>query len=108
MEKRRLELDGPGYSYPRSDEERVHDQRQGELLLAALRRAAARSAVLVVHEPAPELAHENLASVLESGDVLGTPFALARDLRDAPTVAELIVERGPAHWQEAVVLGRGL
>lgn len=108
MEKRRFGVDGPGYQYPRSEEQRADDNLRGALLFRALLRAAERDAVLVVHEPAAEVAHPNLARVLDSGQLDGTPFTLVEDLRDARTVAELVATKGAAHWQEAVLLGRGL
>ncbi|MEZ0228386.1 MAG: hypothetical protein ACAI25_07150 [Planctomycetota bacterium] len=109
MEKRRFGIDGPGYQYPRSEEARRDDHLRGALLFRALLRAAERDAVLVVGGPAvADVAHPNLARVLEAGEVEGTPFALVEDLRDAKTVAELVAEKGAAHWQEAVALGRGL
>ena len=103
MEQRRAE----GPEIRRRAEQRREDQAlRGVALVHALRRAADREAVLVVREAAPEVEHANLARVLEASAELR--FALVEDLRDAPTVAELVCARGAAHWQEAVELGRHL
>ena len=103
MEQRRAD----GTEIRQRAEERREDQAfRGVALVHALRRAAAREAVLVVREAAPEVEHVNLARVLEASAELR--FALVEDLRDAPTVAELVCTRGAAHWQEAVELGRHL
>jgi hypothetical protein len=103
MEQRRAE----GTEIRQRAEERREDQNlRGVALVHALRRAAEREAVLVVRDSAPEVEHTNLARVLEASPELR--FALVEDLRDTHTVAELVCTRGPAHWQEAVELGRHL
>jgi serine/threonine protein kinase len=117
--RKRRDKDGEEFRLP--SEGQARGTAFGWFLLQALHEAERRSAVLVLLPPEDERAtgsrlvaetcrldHPHLARVHAAGVAHGVAFQIVEDFRGSRSLASLVEGRGPAHWQEALVLGGAL